>query len=345
MPHISKRRNQIKNLPRKKGRFITQEEVQKIIEVQNGISSLSVKRVYSKNSRTTIWRRNKKKKENEIKFRNNYISFTTSNMLLDTSASSNMLLNTKASSNISLSRSSHETLQSFSSHTDAASILRMHLDNINKSSYMLLDAEASNNINDLSNMLLDAKASSNMLLNYEASNDILLDAEASSNLSLSRSSHETLQSSSSPTDAASILCMHLDNINESSNMLLDAEASSNMLLNYEASNDILLDAKASSNISLLSSSHETLQSTSSPTDAASILCMHLDNFNKECQIKKSSKSSISIYDYLCLLSISKYIQLLLNGQGKMNASIQITKTLWNKGDYMSRCIRTWSDFI
>ncbi|KAF0543756.1 hypothetical protein F8M41_003432 [Gigaspora margarita] len=123
--------------------------------MQNGIGSLLVKRVYSKNSRTMIWRRNKKKKENEIKFQNNYMSFTTekfSNMLLDASASSNMLLNTKASSNISLSRSSHETLQSPSY---AAS---MRLGNINK----------------LSNMLLDASASSNMLLDYEAPNNVSL---------------------------------------------------------------------------------------------------------------------------------------------------------------------------
>ncbi|KAF0543755.1 hypothetical protein F8M41_003431 [Gigaspora margarita] len=121
--------------------------------------------------------------------------------------------------------------------------------------------------------------------------------------------------------------MRLNNINESSNMLLDASASSNMLHNYEASNDILLDAEASSNISLSRSFHETLQSSSSPTDATSILHMRLDNINKECQIKKSSKSSISTYDHLRLLSISKYIQLLLNRQGKMNASIQIAKTL------------------
>ncbi|RIB08393.1 hypothetical protein C2G38_2211768 [Gigaspora rosea] len=127
-----------------------------------------------------------------------------------------------------------------------------------KLSNMLLDALASNNINKLSNILLDAKASSNMLLNYEAPSNILL----------SRSSHETLQS---PLYAASILYMNLDNINELSNMLLDAKASSNMLLNYEALNDILLDTKASSNLLLSQSSHETLQSSSLPTDAALIL--------------------------------------------------------------------------
>ncbi|CAG8533428.1 16024_t:CDS:2 [Dentiscutata heterogama] len=180
MPHISKRRNQINNLSRKKGHFITQDETQEVTEVQNEstlrmgkedeIGTLSVKRVYFKDSRTTIW----------------------SNMLFDTEASINMLL--------------------------------------------------------------DAEVSSNMLLNTEASSNILLDTKASSN------------------------------------MLLDAEASSNMLPNDEASNDTLLDAKASSNISLLQSSHKTLQSPSSPTDTASILCIRLDDINKQCQIKKLSKS-------------------------------------------------------
>ncbi|CAG8838364.1 31373_t:CDS:2, partial [Gigaspora margarita] len=193
-----------------------------------------------------------------------------SNMLLDALASSNMLLDYEAPSNILLLQSFHETLQS------PLSILHMRLGNINKSN----------------NMLLDASASNNMLLDYEAP----------SNISLLQSSHETLQSSSY---TASILHMHLDNINKSSNMLLDAEASSNMLLDYEASNDILLDALASYNILLLQLSHKTLQSSSSPTDATLILHMHR--------------------------------------QGKMNASIQIAKTLWNKGNYISRYIRTWDD--
>ncbi|CAG8486586.1 8750_t:CDS:2 [Dentiscutata erythropus] len=200
MPHISKRRNQINNLPRKKGRFITQDETQEVTEVQtestlrmggeDEIGTLPVKRVYSKDSRTTIWRRNKKKEEDEKKLQNNDISFTT-----EKSTSSNILLDTEASSN----------------------------------------------------------------------------------------------------------------------MLLDAEASSNMLPDDEASNDTLLDAEASSNISLLQSSHETLQSPPSPTDTASILRMRLDDINKQY------------------------------GQGKMNASIQIAKMIWNKGDYMSRCIRKWGD--
>ncbi|CAG8594657.1 12932_t:CDS:2 [Gigaspora margarita] len=285
MPHISKRRNQIKNISRKKGRFITQDEAQKVTEVQNGIVQNGIA-----SSNMLL---NTKASSNINK---------SSNMLFGASASSNMLLDYEAPSNISLSRSSHETLQSPSY---AALILHMRLGNINKSSNMLLDASASNNI--------------------------LLDYEALSNISLSRSSHETLQS---PLYAASILHMRLNNINELSNMLLDASASSNMLLDYEASNDILPDTEASSNILLSLSFHKTLQSSSLPTDTASILYMRLDNINKECQIKKSSKSSISTYDHLHLLSISKYIQLLLDRQDKMNASIQITKTLWNKGDYI-----------
>ncbi|CAG8630760.1 3680_t:CDS:2, partial [Cetraspora pellucida] len=139
-------------------------ETQEITK-EDKIGNLSVKRVYSKDSKTTIWRQNKKKKKDEKKFQNNDISFITKK---------------------------------------------------------------------LSNMLFDAEASINMLL--------------------------------------------------------DAEASNNMLLNDEASNNTLLDAKASSNISLLQSSYETLQSLPLFTDTSSILYMHLDNINKQCQIKKSSKS-------------------------------------------------------
>ncbi|CAG8660241.1 11332_t:CDS:2, partial [Gigaspora rosea] len=162
-----------------------------------------------------------------------------------------MLFNAKASSNILL--------------------------NYKASNDILLNYEAPSNINKSNNMLLDAKASSNILFNYEAPG----------NISLSRSFHETLQS---PSYAASILHIHLDNINELSNMLFDASASSNMLLDYKASNDILLDTEASSNILLSCLFHETLQSSSLATDAALILRMRLDNINKECQIKKSSKS-------------------------------------------------------
>ena len=46
--------------------------------------------------------------------------------------------------------------------------------------------------------------------------------------------------------------------------------------------------------------------------------------------------NVFIYDYLCHLSICRYIQLLLDGLGKMNASNQITQTIWSKGDYIAR---------
>jgi len=29
----------------------------------------------------------------------------------------------------------------------------------------------------------------------------------------------------------------------------------------------------------------------------------------------------------------------------MNASNQIAQTVWNKGDYMARCIRKWEDYF
>ena len=72
--------------------------------------------------------------------------------------------------------------------------------------------------------------------------------------------------------------------------------------------------------------------------------MRLEEVNQQCLIKKSSKINVLVYDYLRLLSISRFIQLLLDGKGKMDASIQIAKTVWNKGDYMARCIRMWGDY-
>ncbi|KAF0512019.1 hypothetical protein F8M41_018078 [Gigaspora margarita] len=175
---------------------------------------------------------------------------------------------------------------------------------------------------------------------------ILCTTETSSNISLNASSNDTLidasESNNILIDALASSNMLLD-ASASSNMLLDASVSSNMLLNDEAPNNILLDAGASSNLSLSQPFQEILQIPPSSANTASILHMHLEDINKLCQIKKSLKGNTSTYDYLRLLSISRYFQLLLDGQGKMNASIQIARTLWNKGDYMSRCIRTCGD--
>src|SRR3989440_2823372 len=53
--------------------------------------------------------------------------------------------------------------------------------------------------------------------------------------------------------------------------------------------------------------------------------------------------NVFTYDYLRHLSIRRYIQLLLDGCGKMDASNQIAQAVWNKGDYTARCIRKWGD--
>ena len=35
--------------------------------------------------------------------------------------------------------------------------------------------------------------------------------------------------------------------------------------------------------------------------------------------------------------------MLIEGKGKMDASNQIAQSVWNKNDYMARCIRKWGD--
>ncbi|CAG8697183.1 2368_t:CDS:2, partial [Acaulospora morrowiae] len=80
----------------------------------------------------------------------------------------------------------------------------------------------------------------------------------------------------------------------------------------------------------------------------SLLHIRLEELNQQCSIGKSMKENNKIftYDYLRLLSIRQFIQLLLDGQSKMNISRQIAQTIWCKGDYMAMCIRKWgSHFI
>lgn len=80
----------------------------------------------------------------------------------------------------------------------------------------------------------------------------------------------------------------------------------------------------------------------------SSLHTRLEELNQQCSIGKSMKENNKIftYDYLRLLSIRQFIQLLLDGQSKMNVSRQIAQTIWRKGDYMAMCIRKWgSHFI
>ena len=70
----------------------------------------------------------------------------------------------------------------------------------------------------------------------------------------------------------------------------------------------------------------------------------LEDLNNRCKILKSNKS-YDTYEYIQLLSLHQYYQLCLNGMGKMNASLQIAENFWRKGDYMSRCIRTWGKYF
>ncbi|UZO12515.1 uncharacterized protein OCT59_004048 [Rhizophagus irregularis] len=55
------------------------------------------------------------------------------------------------------------------------------------------------------------------------------------------------------------------------------------------------------------------------------LQIRLKEINQQCLIMKSAKTNKNVftYDYLRRLSIRRYIQLLLDGQGKMDASNQI----------------------
>ena len=73
------------------------------------------------------------------------------------------------------------------------------------------------------------------------------------------------------------------------------------------------------------------------------LRLHLEEINQQCLLSKSAKENEKLftYDHLHRLSIRRFIQLLLDGQGKMNASNNIMQTVWNKGSYMACCIRKW----
>ncbi|CAG8633195.1 7491_t:CDS:2, partial [Dentiscutata heterogama] len=75
------------------------------------------------------------------------------------------------------------------------------------------------------------------------------------------------------------------------------------------------------------------------------LRIRLEELNQRCSIEKSVKknSKIFTYDYLRFLSIHRYIQLLLEGQGKMDAANQIACFIWNKGSYMAKCVWIWGN--
>jgi hypothetical protein len=113
---------------------------------------------------------------------------------------------------------------------------------------------------------------------------------------------------------------------------------------------LFLSAEASTNVNL-QESLQLLQSKipssffQSPSlvteEITRNLQVRLNEIDQQCSITKSAKTNKNVYtyDYLRYLSIRRYIQLLLNGQGKMDASNQIAQTMWNKGDYIARCIR------
>ncbi len=73
------------------------------------------------------------------------------------------------------------------------------------------------------------------------------------------------------------------------------------------------------------------------------LQIRLNEINQQCTVTKNVKMNKDVftYDYLRHLSIRRYIQLLLDGCGKMDASNQIAQAVWNKGNYTARCIRKW----
>jgi len=78
-----------------------------------------------------------------------------------------------------------------------------------------------------------------------------------------------------------------------------------------------------------------------PIDTKLNLHKCLEKLNQLCSIGKSRKENYNIftYDYVRLLSVRQFIQKLLNEEGKMIASSQISQDMWNKEDYMARCIR------
>ena len=104
----------------------------------------------------------------------------------------------------------------------------------------------------------------------------------------------------------------------------------------------------SSKIPLLSQSITPNSPPLIPIDTTIDLYVRLEEINQLYLVEKSTKENHDIftYDYICLLSVHRFIQQLLDEKGKMVASTQIAQSMWNKGDYMARCIRKWeSHFI
>ncbi|GES98821.1 hypothetical protein PHYBLDRAFT_144584 [Rhizophagus clarus] len=76
--------------------------------------------------------------------------------------------------------------------------------------------------------------------------------------------------------------------------------------------------------------------TQNPLFSVDNLHKRLEEINQQCLITKSVKKNKELftYDHLRRLSIRRFIQLLLDGQGKMDASNNIAQAVWNKGELL-----------
>lgn len=138
------------------------------------------------------------------------------------------------------------------------------------------------------------------------------------------------------------------NKNKKKELEHDAKGMKTLDTFFKSKASISVFSSQSSQLSQLSSessspSPKTIQSSLISVEIIKNLQMRLEEINQQCSISKSAKTNRNIftYDYLRCLSIRRYMQLLLDGQGKMNASNHIAQAMWNKGDYMARCIRKW----
>src|SRR5688572_11597395 len=115
----------------------------------------------------------------------------------------------------------------------------------------------------------------------------------------------------------------------------------------KASEKVFSSRPISKSSLLLSPSQPFSEITQDSLFSTNNLHIRLEEINKQCLLLKSVKENekIFIYDYLRRLNICRFIQLLLNEQGKMDASNNIAQIMWNKGDYMARCIRKWGVYF
>ncbi|CAG8649307.1 13009_t:CDS:2, partial [Cetraspora pellucida] len=162
------------------------------------------------------------------------------------------------------------------------------------------------------NILFEIEASNNMQSLFDikaSSNVLLLDVEASNNISLLN-----VETSSN--------VLLLDDKTSSNVSLLNVETSSNVLLLdvSTSSNNILFDASISNNVSLLLDDEVVANESLSQQTQATI-----HNFFTP------STNTIKLYKRLEEVN------------GKMEASFEVAQSVWNKGDYMARCVWKWRE--